>query len=221
MNLCKTINKFNFKQNSIYAMDGGLFSNLLKLKYSDICTPYIKDAIDHLILDKCMVFARMTPNMKADLVNELKKDEESVLMCGDGSNDCAALKAANVGVSLSTEDASIAAPFTSLVTNISSVKTVIMEGKHSLVTSIQIFKLMFCYSIVILIGGTINLYHGSYYVAPVAWILPEILVVLCYAISIPMIPSYEPLTYGIPKRNLFCAKNLSVLLAHVVVFAFF
>jgi len=34
-------------------------------------------------------------------------------MCGDGANDCAALKAASVGISLSEAEASIAAPFTS------------------------------------------------------------------------------------------------------------
>jgi P-type E1-E2 ATPase len=34
-------------------------------------------------------------------------------MVGDGANDCGALKAAHVGISLSEAEASVAAPFTS------------------------------------------------------------------------------------------------------------
>jgi len=56
-------------------------------------------------------------------------------MCGDGANDCGALKIANVGISLSEAEASIAAPFTSKVQNISCVVSLLREGKASLTTS--------------------------------------------------------------------------------------
>lgn len=56
----------------------------------------------------------MAPDDKELLVNSLREvKEEQIGMCGDGANDCGALKAADVGISLSEAEASIAAPFTS------------------------------------------------------------------------------------------------------------
>lgn len=40
----------------------------------------------------CDVFARMSPEQKQMLVNKLQEVEYTVAMCGDGANDCAALK---------------------------------------------------------------------------------------------------------------------------------
>ena len=61
-------------------------------------------------------------------------------MCGEGANDCGALKAADVGISLSEAESSVAAPFTSKINTIECVITVLREGKASLATTIQSFK---------------------------------------------------------------------------------
>lgn len=74
------------------------------------------------VLKKTLVYARMSPDEKALLVKALRDYHQVMVgMCGDGANDCAALKAANVGISLSEAEASIAAPFTSKTPNISCV----------------------------------------------------------------------------------------------------
>lgn len=69
-------------------------------------------------------------------------------MCGDGSNDCSALKTADTGVSLSNSDASIAAPFTSQIQDISAMVELLKEGRSALVTSFQIFKYNGLYAMV-------------------------------------------------------------------------
>ena len=60
----------------------------------------------------------MSPDQKAQLVERLIGLGYGAAMCGDGANDCSALKAAHVGISLSEAEASVAAPFTSKVFSI-------------------------------------------------------------------------------------------------------
>lgn len=59
-----------------------------------------------------------------------------------------ALKAAHVGVSLSEAEASVAAPFTSSVQNISCLVHLMLEGRCALVTSFAAFKYMALYSLI-------------------------------------------------------------------------
>ncbi|NXT91048.1 AT132 ATPase, partial [Anhinga rufa] len=112
------------------------------------------------ILIRATVFARMSPDQKTQLVCSLQELNYCVGMCGDGANDCGALKAADVGISLLEAEASVASPFTSRVANIECVPTVIREGRCSLVTSFGVFKYMALYSLVqfvsVLLLYTIN-----------------------------------------------------------------
>ena len=74
------------------------------------------------LLKKCLVFARMHPDEKALMIKHMMSIKDNTVgMCGDGANDVGALKTANVGVSLSEAEASIAAPFTSKVQDISCI----------------------------------------------------------------------------------------------------
>lgn len=78
----------------------------------------------------------MSPDDKAFLVDNLQTNLEiNCGMCGDGANDCGALKTAAVGISLSEAEASIAAPFTSKEFNITCVWTLLREGKAAMATS--------------------------------------------------------------------------------------
>lgn len=67
----------------------------------------------------------MSPDEKHELVEKLQSIDYCCGFCGDGANDCGALKAADVGISLSEAEASVAAPFTSRVFDIRCVPDVI------------------------------------------------------------------------------------------------
>ena len=93
------------------------------------------------------VFARMRPEMKQHLVEILQDMNYRVIMCGDGANDCGALKAADAGISLSEAEASVASPFTSKTPDISCVPILIRESRCALVTAFGLFKYMAAYSL--------------------------------------------------------------------------
>jgi cation-transporting ATPase 13A3/4/5 len=103
----------------------------------------------------------MSPDQKQLLINQLQGVGYTVAMCGDGANDCGALKvsecmnddgsgvfeAAHAGISLSEAEASIASPFTSKISDIRCVPIIIREGRAALVTSFGVFKYMAGYSL--------------------------------------------------------------------------
>ncbi|CAH1644254.1 unnamed protein product [Spodoptera littoralis] len=101
-----------------------------------------------VVLARGMVFGRFGPDQKTQLITALQGEDVVVGMCGDGANDCGALKAAHVGISLSEADASVAAPFTSQEQNIKCVKLLALEGRCALSTSFAIFKYMALYSLI-------------------------------------------------------------------------
>lgn len=91
------------------------------------------------------VFGRCTPNDKVSIVSTFVEIGEITLMCGDGGNDCGALKAAHVGVALSDAEASVVAPFTSLDKTITSVVDVLKEGRCALASALASYKYMIMY----------------------------------------------------------------------------
>lgn len=88
------------------------------------------------MLCKGQVFARMNPDDKKILVDRLQNLGYIVAFIGDGANDCGALKTADVGLSLSDAEASIAAPFTSSVFELDCVLKLIREGRYILIGTI-------------------------------------------------------------------------------------
>ncbi len=154
-----------------------------------------------LILKYCSVYARCSPDNKTQLIHSLQKEGFMVLMCGDGANDCGALKIADVGVSLSQEEASIAAAFTSVNPNITCIIDVLKEGKCALVTSIEIFKYMIAFSLTEYFAMTLMMINHTF-LTDGECIAIDLFISLPLCSLLPLIPTHDKLTFHKPYCKL-------------------
>ncbi|KAI1331917.1 hypothetical protein F5Y16DRAFT_421244 [Xylariaceae sp. FL0255] len=162
------------------------------------------------------VFARMSPDEKHELVEKLQSIDYCCGFCGDGANDCGALKAADVGISLSEAEASVAAPFTSRVFDIGCVPDVIREGRAALVTSFSCFKYMSLYS-AIQFTSVSFLYASASNLGDFQFLFIDVLLILPIAIFMGWSGPYPILSKKRPTADLVSRKVLTPLLGQMII----
>ncbi|KZC05774.1 putative cation-transporting ATPase 13A3 [Dufourea novaeangliae] len=167
------------------------------------------------------IFARMSPDQKQQLVQELQSLGYYVAMVGDGANDCGALKAAHTGISLSDTESSVASPFTSRETNISSVLTVIREGRAALVTSFGIFKYMASYSLTQFISVML-LYSIESNLTDIEFLYIDLFIISIFAFFFGRTQAYDgPLVKTAPLNSLISTTPILSLVTQIMVVAIF
>ena len=112
------------------------------------------------LLPHVRVFARMSPDNKSFVIRKFRSLGYIVGMCGDGGNDCGALKAAHAGLALSEAEASIVSPFTSSSKSPQSVVDLLKEGRASLATSFSNYKFLITYGQLFSIVKLASFYYG-------------------------------------------------------------
>ncbi|KAI1339008.1 hypothetical protein F5Y15DRAFT_89450 [Xylariaceae sp. FL0016] len=162
------------------------------------------------------VFARMSPDEKHELVEKLQSIDYCCGFCGDGANDCGALKAADVGISLSEAEASVAAPFTSRVFDIRCVPDVIREGRAALVTSFSCFKYMSIYS-AIQFTSVSFLYASASNLGDFQFLFIDVLLILPIAIFMGWSGPSPVLSKKRPTADLVSRKVLTPLLGQMAI----
>ncbi|XP_051787233.1 cation-transporting ATPase 13A2 [Erpetoichthys calabaricus] len=152
-------------QQGSHFLDQGPYHLALNGKSFAVLCEHFRNILPQILVQGS-IFARMAPEQKTQLVEELQALNYCVGMCGDGANDCGALKAADAGISLSEAEASVASAFTSKIDNIECVPLIIREGRCSLITSFGLFKYMAMYSLIqfmsVLILYSINTNLGDF-----------------------------------------------------------
>ncbi|KAJ2737193.1 hypothetical protein IW152_000214 [Coemansia sp. BCRC 34962] len=171
------------------------------------------DTWKHMLM-RAAVYARMSPEQKAEMIEQMQELGYIAGFCGDGANDCGALKSADVGLSLSEAEASVAAPFTSRIDNITCVTRLLKEGRCSIATSFGCFKYMALYSMIqfttccLLYVYNVNLTDGEYLYVDLFTILP---VAICMDRAKP----FKRLVPKRPSASLTSKKVLASLLGNV------
>ncbi|KAH7047823.1 hypothetical protein BKA57DRAFT_463445 [Linnemannia elongata] len=170
----------------------------------------------HRMLVKGQIFARMSPDEKHELVENLQAIGYCVGFCGDGANDCGALKAADVGISLSEAEASVAAPFTSRSNDIGCVVKVIQEGRAALVTSFSCFKYMALYSIIQFTTVSL-LYAFASNLGDFQFLYIDLALILPIAVFMGRTEAFPVLSPKRPTANLVSKKVLTSLIGQIVI----
>lgn len=161
------------------------------------------------------VFARMSPDNKQALISELQELGYYVAMCGDGANDCGALKAAHTGISLSEAESSVASPFTSKNPTIACVPNVIKEGRCALVTTVAIFKYMAAYSLV-QFASVLTLYSIDSNLTDIEFLYIDLFMISIFAFFFGKTEAYVgPLVKQTPLNSLISVSPIASLVLHL------
>jgi cation-transporting ATPase 13A3/4/5 len=169
-----------------------------------------------LILKNGIIFTRMAPDHKALLIESFKKEQMSTLMCGDGTNDCPALRKADVGVALSSEEASMASHFNYTKQDISCLFHLLKEGKCALSASMQTFKFMIMYSVLCYIAAIFLMYHSSN-VSDMQGFFLDLFLIYPLEWFVSQTDPTDELTYERPIGSLFSFPIILSLLGQIII----
>ncbi|XP_030629538.1 probable cation-transporting ATPase 13A3 [Chanos chanos] len=194
------------KEKFHFAMTGRSLSTVIE---------HFPDLVPKLVLHGT-VFARMAPDQKTQLIEILQSVDYFVGMCGDGANDCGALKRAHSGISLSELEASVASPFTSTTSNISCVPSLIREGRAALITSFCVFKFMALYSIIQYISVTL-LYSILSNLGDFQFLFIDVAIILIIAFTMSLNPATKELVPDRPPSSLISGPLLFSVLTQILV----
>ncbi|KAM9383997.1 polyamine-transporting ATPase 13A3 [Pholidichthys leucotaenia] len=189
-----------------FAMNGKSFT---------VIAEHFPDMLQKLVLHGT-VFARMAPDQKTQLIEALQEVDYFVGMCGDGANDCGALKRAHGGISLSELEASVASPFTSRTPNISCVPSLIREGRAALITSFCVFKFMALYSIIQYISVTL-LYSILSNLGDFQFLFIDIAIILLIVFTMSLNPAWKELVSRRPPSGLISGPLLFSVLTQILI----
>jgi cation-transporting P-type ATPase 13A2 len=214
-----TPNRLAIPELTLHVMDRPDFHLAMSGKTWSVIQQHCPHLIPKLLV-KGTVFARFSPDQKAQLIESLQSLGYFVAMCGDGANDCGALKAAHAGISLSEAEASVASPFTSKRQNISCIPDLIREGRCALSTSFGIFKFMAGYSLIQFVS-VLLLYMVGLNLFDLQFLFIDMIIITSLGATFSYAHSHPRLSMEPPSVHLVSLNTVLSLLLQVVLVIIF
>ncbi|KAI7824973.1 hypothetical protein BX661DRAFT_206461 [Kickxella alabastrina] len=161
------------------------------------------------------VFARMQPNDKVLCVQQ-HMEHGITAMCGDGGNDCGALRAAHVGLALSDAEASIVSPFASGNRSIMSCVELLIQSRAGLATSFANYRALILYGTTMTMMKLVSFYHADSMSSNI-WMIIDALVATSMAIAVVFLPPAKKLAKYRPTAQILGPEILSSVLGVVAI----
>lgn len=188
-------------------MDGPFFRFLIK-QYKDDISFILK------VLESSSIFARTNPRDKKKIIELYQKnfidhhEDYFVGFCGDGANDCLALKQADIGLSLNNKEGSIASSFNTQKQSIKYLLYLIIEGKACLQQGINNFQYIASVSLAQFIGMLFLYYFNLDYTVP-QYYLMDLVIFFPILIQLSYVNAVSHITKEFPPSNIFNKKVIA------------
>lgn len=183
--------------------------------YAYITSHSSQEIIDKMLV-QCQVFARFSPEQKQDLVERLQGIDYTVAMVGDGANDMGALKSADVGLSLSQAEASVAAPFTS--EKLRAIEELCREGRNAVTSTVSLFNFFILYGLTEYLT-VLYLYGAPFFSTTMnnaEYLYIDIFLVFPFAIGVSASRPSLRLAKQAVRTRIVCRRNIISLFGQII-----
>ena len=162
------------------------------------------------LLKEIRVFSGLKKgNGMVDVISELSRHRESILMVGSSSSEYGSLSKSDAGILLSDSDNVCAfSAFTCSSKDLSAIKLIIAEGRGALVTSYECFKWMAISSIIQLTTTTL-LYYNNLWMNKEQYLFLDGFLILTLAYTMSWSKSSQHVTSDMPQSSLLSIPVLA------------
>ncbi|CAK89771.1 unnamed protein product (macronuclear) [Paramecium tetraurelia] len=135
---------------------------------------------------------------------------------GDGCNDICALQQSDIGLALSNQEASLAAPFLTPIIRVSQICEILKVGRGSLITSQSCFKFMTLYSSIQTIALTIC-YVSNTKLTVEQFLYQDLWILIPIAFTMSLTKPSETLTIEMPFVSLLSRSIIFSVIGQLLI----